>query len=1000
MLPSIRLLFQPVPTQKFIMTSTEYSQWCDLSGIYVANVSHGDRYKTYVKQLSAEGLAVVIVCDFLNENEGGIDLQNWRDQSVYEANQLDLRLKLTADALRSVGASRLAGAVTQVKSNSPFDLLAKLDFSDPKAIQDAMRGLYPIDMFKELQQNLAHNFPEVAQQAGILPKQPPAPSAEHESREQLEHLLEQFVTKHQATLQADIDRHGDPRMQPGFTVEKRRAELDADYEKHLQREAQRDDLRKLENVVSRIEKLKPEAAVKGGDKLRTNYLKLIKKNQKITADRLIPEMATVLAKVEAFQTAHPAVFAAAPRYSPEIQQQLDALGEFEEELIASETALTWEKPNGFACDWVPLSLRLSFPCKHPGTLSTLLKAVDRLKKRLPTLTDTWRQELVESFRTNYQGQLGDWELEGYDFDDNEDATKESILKNVRGATISITAFGQDAEDLSTEAFFSVAWDEEHGYQLTWTDEPDSDTPSTPVQLDLGKVTISHSGSPVTPADIIRIESQFGIELPEEFRQFLLLHNGGEPQPKHLSLNRDGIKQHMDVVRFFGLTGEDSLKQHRKLPSGIEWPTSVQPIARVKEASLIKNLPDSFLLIRLRGKRPGEILLAETEIFSPQDHGYSRETFSTARLDASVQYCPVVAKSFGELFSKKLKSPPKVELPDWLTLIRQRDVSGFLQWVDAGGKLTEKFTDPLIDFPLTVVDYLTLEAPAEMIQPLMERGQIKPKQIRTAWQRVTACNVERFVELMPLFPKTVWPSVLMTPLAWEHPLLLEKLAEAGIDFNAGIDEEGSTPLHLAAQANALGGVKWLLAHGADANKADKYGRTPLIWAETHEDQTCRRLLLGQEGQPQPTGTAAADAPGFAALIEAESELPEGVSLMVQVQIKTPSVTRQEKLYFPEGCHYILTFDVTRKQVTYEDMTTPRQNYFTEKGPVTQFFVPIVQWPELTPLWETVEVFEFNWKQADKSRKYTPEPRTDLLEAARSALEQGFNANEATARGIVL
>lgn len=66
----------------------------------------------------------------------------------------------------------------------------------------------------------------------------------------------------------------------------------------------------------------------------------------------------------------------------------------------------------------------------------------------------------------------------------------------------------------------------------------------------------------------------------------------------------------------------------------------------------------------------------------------------------------------------------------------------------------------------------------------------------------------------------------------------------------------------------------------------------------------------------------------------------------------------------------------------------------------FFIPVVQWPELSPLWETVEVFEFNWEQAGKSRKYTPAPRPDLLEAACSALKQGFDAREAFARGIVL
>lgn len=501
-------------------------------------------------------------------------------------------------------------------------------------------------------------------------------------------------------------------------------------------------------------------------------------------------------------------------------------------------------------------------------------------------------------------------------------TEDSILKNVEGATISLTAHEDAGEDLSTGVFFHVAWDEEHGCELTWSDEPAKDATVTPGELNLGNVSLTNSGPPVTAADLLRFESQFGIELPEEFRQFLLLQNGGEPQPQHLTLDRDGFKQHLDVVRFFGLAGDDSLEGHRKLSTGIEWPMSVQPVARLKVASLIKNPCDSFLLLRLKGKRPGEILLAEPEIFSPHDHGHTGEAFSTARLEASIKYCPVVAKSFGELFTRKLKSPPVVELPPWLALIRQRDVSGFLQWVDAGGKLTENFTDPLVDVQLNVVDCLVLEAPAEMIQPLVERGLIKPKQIRTAWQRITSGDVERFVELMPLLPRSLWLSVMITPLVWDHPQLLEKLADAGLDFNVALDDEGSTPLHLAVQAEHLGGVKWLLAHGADAEKKDKYGRTALIWAESHRDKTCRRLLLGQEEQPKPTGTATTDAPGFAELIEAASKLTEGVSLMVRVEFRTPSVTRQEKAYFPAGCHYILTFDVTRKQVTYKDKTTPR------------------------------------------------------------------------------
>src|SRR5262245_54901115 len=102
------------------------------------------------------------------------------------------------------------------------------------------------------------------------------------------------------------------------------------------------------------------------------------------------------------------------------------------------------------------------------------------------------------------------------------------------------------------------------------------------------------------------------------------------------------------------------------------------------------------------------------------------------------------------------------------------------------------------------------------------------------------------------------------------------------------------------------------------------------------------------------------------------------------------------------HYRLKFEVGADSVTVNDTVTPRQEYLTvnEKEWPGNLFGPILQWPELTPLWESIEVREVNRKQALRKRDYTGKLREDLHNAARSAFELAFNPKEAQARGIKL
>jgi hypothetical protein len=112
-----------------------------------------------------------------------------------------------------------------------------------------------------------------------------------------------------------------------------------------------------------------------------------------------------------------------------------------------------------------------------------------------------------------------------------------------------------------------------------------------------------------------------------------------------------------------------------------------------------------------------------------------------------------------------------------------------------------------------------------------------------------------------------------------------------------------------------------------------------------------------------------------------------------------VTRVEKAYYNE-CHYLLWIDVRGNKVTFKDMNTPRQDYLYAAEWPTFLFAPILQWPDLRPLWDTLEVRELDWQKAMKKRNYQGPLRPDLTEAARNALEQAFRPEEAAARGIRL
>ena len=77
-------------------------------------------------------------------------------------------------------------------------------------------------------------------------------------------------------------------------------------------------------------------------------------------------------------------------------------------------------------------------------------------------------------------------------------------------------------------------------------------------------------------------------------------------------------------------------------------------------------------------------------------------------------------------------------------------------------------------------------------------------------------------------------------------IVRLLLANGADINKA-DYDGRTPLYLACRNDNLDIVRLLLANGADINKADYDGRTPLLWACRYNKPEIVELLLNKGAQ---------------------------------------------------------------------------------------------------------------------------------------------------------
>ncbi|MCL6511720.1 MAG: SMI1/KNR4 family protein [Anaerolineae bacterium] len=64
------------------------------------------------------------------------------------------------------------------------------------------------------------------------------------------------------------------------------------------------------------------------------------------------------------------------------------------------------------------------------------------------------------------------------------------------------------------------------------------------------VTILDAEDPITYNDVARLEERLGFRLPEDYRAFLLQHNGGRPKPNVFSLTDTDLATTEDTIAWF------------------------------------------------------------------------------------------------------------------------------------------------------------------------------------------------------------------------------------------------------------------------------------------------------------------------------------------------------------------------------------------------------------------------------------------------------------------
>ena len=342
------------------------------------------------------------------------------------------------------------------------------------------------------------------------------------------------------------------------------------------------------------------------------------------------------------------------------------------------------------------------------------------------------------------------------------------------------------------------------------------------------VKIAGSKRGLGEAVLTALERKLGIELPEEYRRFLLLHNGGKPAPA-------------------GFHYEDETGQYTD--------SQVDRFLSVHEGKLA-NFADDFITYKVDEKRmPDRLVPIATDpggnvvcisvagrdrgAIYFWDHEHEMDAADEEEGEPGESNVHLIADSFGEFLAllSDEDAPPQPPKSPIRQLIEADDLDGVRRLLDEGYDVESKD-----DAWGTAAEVAALLNKPEALGLLLERGAAAAPAFGDALAQ------GRLEILKMLLPRGVMDADLQFALFTEHVYedveLVRMLIAAGADVNRVMPGKAwkTTPLHWAADSGNAAAVKCLLEHRAKAGVPDGLQRIPLHYGVQQRDPEVARLLI--------------------------------------------------------------------------------------------------------------------------------------------------------------
>lgn len=341
------------------------------------------------------------------------------------------------------------------------------------------------------------------------------------------------------------------------------------------------------------------------------------------------------------------------------------------------------------------------------------------------------------------------------------------------------------------------------------------------------LSITDSAAAISDTDLAAVERRLGVKLPDDYRAFLLRHNGGVPRPDRFRLPREAAEAGLEWCRvtwFYSVGGGPGLgRQAVDLESLFQTmhesglPDRLVPIADVDD-----SLEGGALSISVRGTDRGRVY-----------YHYDLEGYDEERGYA-------ICKSFTAFLDRLAGKTGRA--PAWVAAVRSGDLDSVRQWLDSSGDPAERYDGQ------SPVELAAREGKLVLVQFLVGRGA----PVGNAF--LEACDAGRGDVAHWLFAREPGRKAETDALTFEQPGLWGEMAFVRALLDAGADinhrsPDGTTPLLRAAKHAPPEVVRLLLDRGAELGSYDDKGETALhrvVYADDDPRRLAKMKLLIDAG----------------------------------------------------------------------------------------------------------------------------------------------------------